>query len=73
MANRVLFTNVKYWVGGGKSGKPLRIRKHQNIHLTIHMPVDGIKPYYLDILSDGKYMSTKLTKIKIRNHEQLQE
>ena len=67
MGNRILFTNVKYEVGGGKSGKPLRVRKHQNVHKYLQMPIEEITPDLLEILTEGKYVCTKLTTIKVRN------
>lgn len=66
--NQLLFTNVKYHVGGGKTGKPLRVRKGQNIYINIGDEIDQYNnkefKILLSIWSKNTIQCTKSTVVK---------
>jgi len=70
MGRRILFTNVKYLVGGGKTGVPARFRRGQNIHIYLDDYFDEINlkdlPRLLHSMYNGKIVFTKSTVAKIR-------
>lgn len=71
MGRRILFTNVKFVVGGGKSGVPQRIRRGQNVHLYLDDSFDSIDlkhlPELFDIVHEGRFVCTKSTRVKVKN------
>ena len=66
--NKILFTNIKYYVGGGKTGKPLRLRRGQNIYINIGDNIDKYTDDQLKqlllILYKSRFQYTKSTIIK---------
>jgi hypothetical protein len=73
MGRRILFTNVKYLVGGGQTGIPSRMRRGQNIHLYLDDSFDDIElkhlPELLHIAYNGRFICTKSTRVKVKNRK----